>query len=178
VDGPRICAILLCPRRTLAVVRFDHVHRAVEGNRRNPDIGTCDLPQNVDQSLVFRNRRWKDYAEQFLSLHEIPHVRVETRRAPIAGPHHELVGGSVQRVENAPLDADHVLRTRVVVDQADEEGSAEGQGLRLRVGSEIVFLDEGPYFLFAKRAMSLMVTFLRARVSGARRPSGSRPLRA
>ncbi|MNE26877.1 hypothetical protein D3C80_1202660 [compost metagenome] len=53
----------------------------------------------------------------------------------------QLEARSLQRIQNALLHVDDIGGTGLVVDHADEEGSAEGQASRLRVGYEAQLID-------------------------------------
>ena len=71
---------------------------------------------------------------QLLLLHEAAHALRALRVLTVAGMHHQLIAGAAQRFQRAVLQVDNALGAGVVVHQPDQEGAAERESARQRVG--------------------------------------------
>ena len=71
----------------------------------------------------------------------------KSRIAAVARPHDQLEARALERVQDAALHVDDVLRARVVVDQRDQERAAKRERARLRIGRKAVLGDDQLHLL-------------------------------
>ncbi|MNI33292.1 hypothetical protein D3C73_872330 [compost metagenome] len=123
------------------VVGHHHVLGLVQGDRGDADIGGVQLAQQFDHRLVLGHRGRHDDAEQPLAFDEAANVLQQGGGGAAARMHHQFQARSLQGVQDALLHVDHIGGAGLVVDHPDQEGPAEGQAARLRIGHEAQFVD-------------------------------------
>ncbi len=116
--------------------------RLVQRHGGDAHIGAVEFLEDLDQLVVFGDRRRQDDAGQFLTLDEVADVLARKSGLSAARMHQQFEAGAADHVENALLHVDDVLRVRLVVDQADEEGALGGEAARHRIGRVADLLDQ------------------------------------
>jgi hypothetical protein len=123
-----------CRRRTIAIVGDHRLHVFFRRMRVDADVAAVDVVEHLRQRNRFGGARAEDHAMQLLLLHETAHALRTVRILAVAGMHHQLIAGAAQRFQRAVLQVDNALGAGVVIHQADQEGAAERESARQRVG--------------------------------------------
>src|SRR6185312_6064130 len=84
----------------------------------------------------------EDDAKEAQPLDERAHVIEKCWTTAVTGPDHQLVPAARQRIQNPEMDVLDVLRIRIVMNHANEEGAAKGKTARLRIGLVPVLGDD------------------------------------
>ncbi len=131
-------------RRSPVCVMSQHEStRLVELGARDAHVGTISTLEQLREPVVLGHRGGQDDSEETQALHEGPHVVEKGRTTTVTRPDHQFVAPISQGIEDAQVNILHVLRVGIVVNHADQEGTAECEAASLRVRLITVLGDDG-----------------------------------
>ena len=143
---PQLGEMGRCHLGALRIVRTDAARRNVQFQRRNANIIALFFAQDFGKSLIFGDRWRQDDAVRLVLQDEGSYPFTIIVFATITWTQNELKSRVAQRIQDAALHIDDILRAWVVIDEPDQERLAEGEGTRLRVRREPSLRDDFLHF--------------------------------